>query len=94
MENVTGRKGSQHPLGVQPFGLAYLAGEHDSSSVRNHGLGKLARLHDAHVCQVLEHCDAQTLTRFSAASRVAYCFANHEDLWRSLVLQVSLAYAL
>ena len=78
-----------HPTGVQPVGLACIGGGGGArKSVRDAGLGDLRALDDELLCRVLEQCAARELVRFSAASRAAYCFANSEDLWRALVLQV------
>jgi hypothetical protein len=81
-----------HPTGVMPVGLACLKDER--SDVRCKGLGVLSALDDALVCRVLEECEATDLVLFSAASKAAYCFANHEDLWRALVLKARSSHTL
>jgi hypothetical protein len=72
---------------VQPLGARLAAGAPDR---RAPGLGRLACLDDALVLQLLVHLDARSLVALSAASRAAYCYANHEDVWRTLVVQARL----
>jgi hypothetical protein len=75
-----------HPTGVLPVGSACFEDLH--SHVRCQGLGYLDALDDALICRILEECSASDLVLFSAVSKAAYCFANNEDLWRALVLNV------
>lgn len=45
-------------------------------------------LDDGLLLQVLELLPPDALGRLAVASRVLYCFANHEDLWKALVIEV------
>ena len=58
------------------------------------GLGRLGRLSDELVLQVLSSLSGPDLVRLAATSRAFYVYCNHEELWRSLTLQVSLSTAL
>ena len=83
----TGAIEQLHPQGVKPLGARLADGAHDN---RCASLGQLARLDDALILQVLGHLDARSLIVLSAASKAAYCFSNHEDVWKTLVLEVCL----
>lgn len=74
----------QHPQGVEPWGNYLLAMGKDT---RNSGLGKLSRLNDELLMQVLGMLPAETLGRLACTNRALYCFSNHEDLWRALTLE-------
>ena len=52
------------------------------------GLGALAVLSDELLLGLLSLLPAQSLGRASLASKSLYCFSNHEELWRVLVLEV------
>lgn len=54
------------------------------------GLGALAVLSDELLSSILSLLPAKSLARSSLASKSLYCFCNHEDLWRVLVLEVTL----
>jgi len=76
-----------HPRGVQPTShQQLLSGKVDS---RRDGLGRLAVLDDGLLLQVLELLPHGTLGCLAVASRALYCFANHEDLWKALVIEGS-----
>ena len=79
------QSGIAHPTGVQPLGARLARGSSDN---RTASLGALAVLDDALLLQLLSALGARDLVAFSAASRAAYCFGNHEELWKALVLQV------
>lgn len=80
----TGALSSAHPYGVEPLGNVLVdGGDH---SVRCSGLGALAALDDECVLEVLEFLLGEDLARLSRASRAAYAFAHHEDLWRALAV--------
>ena len=53
------------------------------------GLGRLRELDDELVMQVLSLLPAQALGKVACVNKALYCFANHEDLWRALVLEAS-----
>eukprot|EP00803_Ostreobium_quekettii_P005108 evm.model.scf_611.4 EVM.evm.TU.scf_611.4 scf_611:63945-73681(+) len=76
--------GGGHPLGVQPWGNFLLGGPPD---VRESGLGRLGRLPDELLLQVLGELEALDLCRLATVSKALYCFAMHEEIWRQLVLQ-------
>lgn len=52
------------------------------------GLGALAVLSDELLSGILGLLPAKSLACSSLASKSLYCFCNHEDLWRVLVLEV------
>lgn len=56
------------------------------------GLGRLAVLDDGLLLQILELLPHRTLGCLAVASRALYCFANHEDLWKALVIEVNGSY--
>lgn len=72
-------------VGVQPLGACFQAG---CKNVRNAGLGKLASFSDEHVLSVLACLGAKDLIRLSSVSKALYCFANHEELWKAVIIQV------
>jgi hypothetical protein len=55
---------------------------------RYSGLGVLAALDDGLLLQVLDLLPHDCLGRLAATSRVLYCFANHDELWKALVIEV------
>ena len=75
-----------HPFGVQPEHVAHLIGD-DPGAVRNAGLGRLSRLSDEAVLNILGFLPAGDLATLAAASKALYCFANHEELWKALTLE-------
>ncbi|XP_022982916.1 F-box protein At5g06550 [Cucurbita maxima] len=70
--------------GVQPLGNLYL----DSGTIntRNTGLGNMQTLTDELVLDVLGLLDDTDLGVLASVSKSFYVFANHETLWRNLVL--------
>jgi F-box-like len=56
------------------------------------GLGTLSSLEDELVLGILALLDARDLCVLAATSKSLYCFSNHEELWRSLVLEVCCAF--
>jgi hypothetical protein len=74
-----------HPCQVQPEHIAELIG--DTNDVRTKGLGILSKLSDEAVLNILGFLDAHSLAILQSVSKALYCFSNHEDLWKALVLQ-------
>jgi hypothetical protein len=74
-----------HYCGVQPEHIAELIG--DTSDVRTKGLGTISRISDETVLNILGFLDAQSLAVLQSVSKALYCFCNHEELWKALVLQ-------
>lgn len=74
-----------HLNGVQPVGVTFHTG---ACNVRDKGLGRFALLSDELVLRVLEVLSARDLIRLSCTSKALYCFSNHEDLWKALVIEV------
>ncbi|KGN59249.1 F-box protein At5g06550 [Cucumis sativus] len=70
--------------GVQPLGNLYLAS--GTINTRNIGLGNIQILTDELVLDVLGFLDATHLGVLACVSKSFYVFANHEPLWRNLVL--------
>ncbi len=54
------------------------------------GLGDLAVLSDELLLHLLAQVEAAQLACLSCVSKALYCFAQHEELWRTLVLEVGL----
>lgn len=73
------------PCGVQPEHIAELIG--DNNDVRTKGLGCISKLSDEAVLNILGFLDAKSLAILQTASKALYCFCNHEELWKALVLQ-------
>jgi len=76
-----------HPYGVQPTHIQELIG--DSNTTRDKGLGRLHILSDEAIINILGYLPASSLAVLAAVSRGFYVFANHEELWKALVLEVS-----
>ncbi|CAI0406472.1 unnamed protein product [Linum tenue] len=74
-----------HAHGVQPLGNLYL--NPGSVNSRNTGLGNLQILSDELVLDILGLLGPSQLGFLAAASKSLYIFANHEPLWRNLVLE-------
>ena len=74
-----------HPQGVLPEHFATLLG--DDNSTRDKGLGCLSILSDELILSILGMLEPRQLGRLATVSKALYCFANHEELWRSFVLQ-------
>ena len=79
----------EHPTGVQPTSLMALHGGDDR--VRQRGLGLLASLPDECVLGVVQLLPARALGVLSAVSQALYAFAQHDEIWKGLVLEVSSA---
>ncbi|XP_050234411.1 arginine-specific demethylase JMJ22 [Mercurialis annua] len=75
---------SHTSYGVQPLGNLYF--NPGSSNSRNIGLGNLHALTDELVLDILGLLDATQLGILATVSKSFYVFANHEPLWRNLVL--------
>jgi hypothetical protein len=84
-----------HPCGVQPEGNRWLS--RDGSSCQPSGLGALAKVALRHeglwLQELLPLLDAVDLCRMAAASRALYVYAQHDELWRALVLRAANAAA-
>ncbi|WCJ34135.1 Bifunctional arginine demethylase and lysyl-hydroxylase JMJD6 [Euphorbia peplus] len=70
--------------GVQPLGNLYF--NPGSINSRNTGLGNLKTLSDELLLDILGFLDGTHLGVLSIISKSFYVFANHESLWRNLVL--------
>eukprot|EP00884_Botryococcus_braunii_P021807 jgi/Botrbrau1/830/Bobra.0352s0027.1 len=75
----------EHPLGVQPWGNFLMSG--NALNRRDAGLGLLSKLTDELLLQVFGNLRAIDLSALSQASKSLYCYANHEELWRTLVFE-------
>ncbi|CAL9229410.1 unnamed protein product, partial [Arabidopsis halleri] len=71
--------------GVQPLGNLYF--NPGSVNVRNTGLGNLQILSDELVLDILGLLGATHLGILATVTKSFYIFANHEPLWRNLVLE-------
>lgn len=74
-----------HTHGVQPLGNLYL--NPGSVNSRNTGLGNLQTLTDELVLEILAFLAGAHLGVLATVSKSFNIFANHEPLWRNLVLE-------
>ncbi|KAJ0266256.1 F-box protein [Hirschfeldia incana] len=72
--------------GVQPLGNLYFINK-GAVNVRNTGLGNLHVLTDELVLEILALLGAAHLGVLATVTKSLYVFANHEPLWRNLVLE-------
>lgn len=75
-----------HPYGVLPLDALALAG--GANTVRDAGFGRLARLSDEAIMNILGNLPARDLARLGTCSKALYAFANFDDLWKGLLLEV------
>jgi len=59
----------------------------DTNVVRDQGLGDLSVFRDEIILNILGCLPAISLKQASFASKAIYCFANHDELWKALVLK-------
>src|SRR3989338_7317725 len=94
-------KSQEHPLGIQPWGTAYLKGlgeekeDYMETSRRNRtmSLGTLAQLEDSIIFRVLKHVTVgRDLAIFGQASKYCYAFSRQPDLWRALTVSKTKGY--
>ena len=76
---------ARHPLGILPRGNIFMLGGVDTRSI---GLGDLAVLSDELLLDIFAALPAKALAAAGSASRALYCFCAHDDLWRTLALEV------
>lgn len=74
-----------HLNGVKPLGVTLQTG---ACNIRDKSLGRFSLLSDELLLIVLEVLSAKDLIRLSSVSKALYCFSNHEDLWKALVIEV------
>jgi hypothetical protein len=74
----------RHPYGVQPLGNMYT----DSAPSLRPGLGILAPLPDQAVLHLLEMLGVRELGLLTCCSKALYVFCHHDEIWRSLVLNI------
>lgn len=72
--------------GVQPLGNLYFVNK-GAVNARNTGLGNLQVLTDELVLDILALLGATHLGVLATVTKSLYVFANHEPLWRNLVLE-------
>lgn len=81
------KQGKRHPQGVQPEHYATLIG--DDNSTRRNGLGTLHVFSDEAILNIIVHVTPpKELAKLALVSKAFYCFSNHEDVWKSIVLEV------
>ncbi|CAG8460494.1 3654_t:CDS:2 [Acaulospora colombiana] len=78
-----------HPLGIKPWGNYYvdLLDAGSQNSCRDTCLGILARLNDELILEVLGQLSAKDLLSLSSTSKILYCFATFDELWKQMVIQ-------
>ncbi|RZC84200.1 hypothetical protein C5167_046984 [Papaver somniferum] len=79
------RSAPSKSYGVQPLGN-FLLSSSSSNNSRNSGLGKLYKLTDELVLDILGFLDGTDLGVLGTVSKAFYIFSNYEPLWRNLVL--------
>ena len=52
-------------------------------------MGVLHQMEDGALLSILGYLDARSLSCLASTCRALYCFANHEELWKSLTIQVN-----
>ncbi|CAG8640730.1 14944_t:CDS:1, partial [Acaulospora morrowiae] len=80
----------QHPLGIKPWGNYYvdsIINNNFQISCRESSLGTLARLTDDLILEILGLLSVRDLLAISATSKVCYCFATFDELWKQLVIR-------
>ncbi|KAJ1494524.1 hypothetical protein T484DRAFT_2016983, partial [Baffinella frigidus] len=80
----SGQLEAGHPYGVKPAGNGlYESGSEDGvvANILDTSLGALRAIDDSLLLSILERLPPAALSRLSAASRGAYAFAHHPNLW-------------
>eukprot|EP00164_Ancoracysta_twista_P015423 GFYU01025490.1.p2 GENE.GFYU01025490.1~~GFYU01025490.1.p2 ORF type:complete len:277 (-),score=49.41 GFYU01025490.1:13-843(-) len=79
-----------HPQGIKPWGNVFFDGkqrEHDQ--LRRSGLGVLGDLTDEVIIQILGELGGADLCSLACTSKLFNCFAQLEELWRTLVVDTA-----
>ncbi|OLL27110.1 F-box protein [Neolecta irregularis DAH-3] len=71
-----------HPLGIKPFGNAFLA-----CSNSRYNLGALASLSDELLLEICGFFSLTHLLHFGSLSKACYAFGSAEELWKNLVVR-------
>eukprot|EP01065_Artemidia_motanka_P000279 TRINITY_DN10114_c0_g2_i1.p1 TRINITY_DN10114_c0_g2~~TRINITY_DN10114_c0_g2_i1.p1 ORF type:complete len:517 (+),score=141.47 TRINITY_DN10114_c0_g2_i1:657-2207(+) len=74
---------ASHPHGVQPLGNLLLTSR---PNIRAQGIGRLSRVSDAAIQEVISYCGAADVASLAGVCRSLHCFANSEEVWKSLTL--------
>ncbi|KAF9951039.1 hypothetical protein BGZ72_007339, partial [Mortierella alpina] len=79
----------QHPLGIKPLGNYYMdATRADfTGSCRGPSLGRLARLTDEIIMEILDLLSPVDLLTLGATSRVLYGLTHLDDVWKTLTIE-------
>ncbi|KAG9323967.1 hypothetical protein KVV02_003238 [Mortierella alpina] len=79
----------QHPLGIKPLGNYYMdATRADfTGSCRGPSLGRLARLTDEIIMEILDLLSPVDLLTLGATSRVLYGLTHLDDMWKTLTIE-------
>lgn len=92
-----------HPIGIQPWGNYFLkdikedirkSGKIYITNFKHlipfnlPGLGKLNKLSDEIILEILTYLKSEDIGRISCLSKAWYCFSYFEDIWKSQVLKV------
>ncbi|CAO3573910.1 unnamed protein product [Mortierella alpina] len=79
----------QHPLGIKPLGNYYMdATRADfTGSCRGPSLGRLARLTDEIIMEILDLLSPMDLLTLGATSRVLYGLTHLDDMWKTLTIE-------
>ncbi|KAG0319515.1 hypothetical protein BGZ99_005070 [Dissophora globulifera] len=78
----------QHPLGIKPLGNYYMDSTRPGfpGSCRGPSLGRLSRLTDEIIMEILYLLSPQELLTLSATSRVLYGLTHLDDMWKTLTI--------
>ncbi|CAJ0831953.1 8519_t:CDS:2 [Entrophospora sp. SA101] len=79
----------KHPLGIIPWGnYYYLSTQKDfKGDCRASSLGDLAYLIDELILEIIEYLDPKDLLNLSSTSKVLYCFATFDELWKQFTIE-------
>ncbi|KAI8600623.1 hypothetical protein EDD21DRAFT_376663 [Dissophora ornata] len=79
----------QHPLGIKPLGNYYMDATRPDfpGSCRGPSLGRLSRLTDEIIMEILYLLSPQELLTLGAASRVLYGLTHLDDIWKTLTIE-------
>lgn len=79
----------QHPLGIKPLGNYYMDATRSdfTGSCRGPSLGRLARLTDEIIMEILDLLSPMDLLTLGATSRVLYGLTHLDDMWKTLTIE-------
>ncbi|KAF9436077.1 hypothetical protein BGZ76_004895 [Entomortierella beljakovae] len=78
----------QHPLGIKPMGNYYMDATNKDfpGSCRGPSLGRLSRLTDEILMEILDLLSPTDLLKLGAVSKVLYVLTHQDDMWKNLTI--------